>query len=94
MTHTALAARKRASNSVVRPIGRTTSGCSRPRSASPRTAFSVTNTASTVPRKSVTNIARPSSVAPVSTSSSMSGPRPGDPLNCETSWKASAQPYV
>ena len=42
------------------------SGWSSPRSASPRTAPSVRNVASTAPRKRIANIARPSTVAPAS----------------------------
>jgi len=74
---TAAAPRKRESSSVVRPIGRTTSGWSRPRSASPETTPRVRKTASTTPRKSVENIASPSRKAPanvrVSTWTSVGG---------------------
>ncbi len=64
------AAAQRASSSARRDTGRTSSGCSSPRSASPRTAPSVRNTARTVPRNSVANMFRPSSVAPAMTSAS------------------------
>src|SRR3954468_9677867 len=86
--HTAAAPRKRPSSSCARPSGRTTSGCSSPRSASPRTAPRVRNTASTVPRKSVANIARPSSVAPVSACGSRS---PTEPI-WSVSWNAALAP--
>src|SRR5215207_4978245 len=56
---------KRATSIVVRPIGRTTIGCSSPDSASPRTTPRVRKTASTAPRKRVANIARPKITAPV-----------------------------
>ena len=62
--HTLAAAMKRPSSTVRRRTGRTSSGCSSPRSASPRTAPSVRNTARIVPRNSVANIASPCTVAP------------------------------
>jgi hypothetical protein len=61
---TTAAPRKRERSSVDRPTGRTTSGWSRPRSASPETTPSVRKTARTTPRKSVANIASPSRKAP------------------------------
>src|SRR5512132_4672636 len=60
------------------------SGCSSPVSASPRTAPSVRNTASTAPRKSVPNIAKPSIVAPASVWASRPtsfSPKPETSLN-------------
>ena len=84
------AAIKRPPSSAVRPSGRTTSGCRSPRSASPRTAPSVRNTASTQPRKSVVNIARPSSVDPVSTWSSTFSAAPAASASIES--KAASVP--
>ena len=60
--------------SCPRPSGRTTSGCSSPVSASPRTTPTVMNTASTAPRKRVANIARPNTVEPTSVCSSSRSP--------------------
>ncbi len=69
--HTATAPSQRAKSTVERPTGRTINGWSSPRSASPRTTPSVRNTASTTPRKSVANIARPNMNAPAKARASM-----------------------
>src|SRR5262249_54509852 len=60
---TTAAARPRPARYTPRPTGRTTSGCTSPRSASPRTALAVKNTARTLPRNKVANDASPSIVA-------------------------------
>ena len=86
-THTDAAAAKRPSSSDVRPSGRTTSGCSEPRSASPRTAPSVRKTASTVARKRIANIPRPSIVeaaSPVASSVPMLRPTVKSPARSNT----------
>jgi hypothetical protein len=57
------AATNRPARTAVRPTGRTTSGCKRPRSASPRTTACVKKMARTVARKSTANMERPKSVA-------------------------------
>ena len=83
---TLAAAANRPASTVRRCTGRTNTGWSRPRSASPRTAPSVRKTARIVPRKNVANIARPRIVAPAtvraSTPSIGSSNSPTDSNSC------------